>query len=273
MADIRIGTSGWHYKHWCGPFYAVKTPASRMFNCYQQQFDTVELNNSFYRLPSEAALKSWFESTPDNFVFAAKASRYITHRKRLSDPQNAIDHFFTRMEGLGKKLGPILFQLPPRWHANPERLENFLQALPHRRQYAFEFRDPSWNQEATYAILRRYRAAYVITEIAGYRSPELLTSDFVYVRLHGPGEKAYQGDYREDQLAAWANKIRIWAQTLRSIYVYFDNDQSGFAAKDALQLRALMLNDQLTHAASLDGIRPASTNNANAGTEQNRGAG
>ena len=240
MAEIRIGTSGWHYKHWCGPFYEAKTPPARMFACYQQQFDTVELNNSFYRLPSEAALSAWFQSTPGNFLFAAKASRYITHRKRLSDPQNAIDHFFTRMQGLGAKLGPILFQLPPRWHANPERLQVFLQALPRDRQYAFEFRDPSWNHEAIYEILRRNRAAYVITEIAGYQSPELLTTDFAYIRLHGPGEKAYQGDYSKDQLAAWAKKIHLWADRLSSIYVYFDNDQAGFAAKNALELKALV---------------------------------
>ncbi len=272
MADIRIGTSGWHYQHWCGPFYPVKTPGPRMFACYQRQFDSVELNNSFYRLPSEAVVKSWFESTPEDFLFAAKASSYITHRKRLSDPQNAIDHFLARMQGLGKKLGPILFQLPPRWRANPERLENFLQALPRGRQYAFEFRDPSWNHQPIYEILRRHRAACVVTEIAGYQSPELLTSDFVYLRLHGPGEKPYQGDYSEDQLADWANKIRVWAQTLRSIYVYFDNDQSGFAAKNALQLRTLMLNDKLTHAARRNQSRIGSSPHS-LRRERNRRAG
>jgi uncharacterized protein YecE (DUF72 family) len=240
MGDIRIGTSGWHYKHWCGPFYEARTPPSRMFDCYQRQFETVELNNSFYRLPSEAAISAWFQSTPDNFLFATKASRYITHRKRLMDPQNAIDHFFSRMEGLGKKLGPILFQLPPRWNVNSQRLENFLQSLPRDRQYAFEFRDPSWNQMAIYDILRRHRAAYVITQIAGYQSPELLTTDFAYIRLHGPGEKAYQGDYTKDQLAAWAWKIHFWAERLNSIYVYFDNDQAGFATKNALELKALI---------------------------------
>ncbi len=240
MAEIRIGTSGWHYKHWCGPFYAQKTPPSRMFACYQEQFDTVELNNSFYRLPPETAIRSWFDSTAPDFLFAAKASRFITHMKRLTDPQNAVDVFFERMEGLGPKLGPILFQLPPRWHANPERLESFLQVLPRRRQYAFEFRDPSWNQEAVYAILQRHNAAYCMNEIAGYRSPELLTANFTYIRLHGPGEKAYQGSYSRKQLAEWARKITDWSRRLRSIYVYFDNDQSGFAVQNALELKALL---------------------------------
>jgi uncharacterized protein YecE (DUF72 family) len=251
MSEIRIGTSGWHYKHWCGPFYPEKTPGSRMFGCYQQEFNTVELNNSFYRLPTEAAIKSWLDSSPPGFLFAAKASRYITHRKRLSDPESAIDIFFNRMEGLGSKLGPILFQLPPRWNANTERLENFLQALPRAREYAFEFRDPSWNQEAIYDILRRHNAAYVITEIAGYQSPELLTSDFTYIRLHGPGERAYQGDYSQEQLQKWADRIRKWSTSLRSIYVYFDNDQAGFAAKNARELKHIVAERQPTRARDL----------------------
>lgn len=240
MAEIRIGTSGWHYKHWCGPFYEEKTPPRRMFACYQQQFDTVELNNSFYRLPTEDALQSWFDSSPADFLFAAKASRYITHRKRLSDPQNAVDHFFERMQRLGPKLGPILFQLPPRWNANPERLENFLRVLPRGHPYTFEFRDLSWNQEAIYNILRRHNAAYCISEIAGYQSPELLTADFAYTRLHGPGERAYQGEYSQEQLQRWAEKIAVWSETLRAVYVYFDNDQAGFAAKNALALKKMV---------------------------------
>lgn len=240
MGNIHIGTSGWHYKHWCGPFYPEKLPPTKMLAWYMERFDTVELNNCFYRLPSEDAVRKWFEQTPPDFLFAVKGSRYITHRKRLREPENAIHNFLPRMELLQHKLGPVLFQLPPRWNANLERLEEFLQALPPHHRYTFEFRDPSWNTAAVYRLLRRYNAAYCIHQLAGFESPLEITADFAYVRLHGPGQAKYEGDYSEAQLGRWAEWARQRQASLRDIYFYFDNDQAGFAAKNALELKGLL---------------------------------
>ena len=238
--QIHIGTSGWHYAHWRGPFYPEDLAASRMLRWYVQHFDSVELNNTFYRLPTDDALKVWYEQTPSNFCFALKASRYITHRKRLLEPENTVKNFLPKIEKLGKKLGPILFQLPPRWHANHERLEELLEILPRTHRYAFEFRDASWNNPTIYEVLRRYNSAYCISEIAGYQSPLELTADFVYVRLHGPGERAYQGEYSQAQLRRWATLIEGWKDRLRQVFFYFDNDQFGFAAKNALELKRMV---------------------------------
>lgn len=238
--EVRIGTSGWHYGHWRGPFYPEDLRPAKMLRWYIQHFDSVELNNTFYRLPTDDALRMWYEQTPADFCFALKASRYITHRKRLLEPENTVKNFLPRIEKLREKLGPILFQLPPRWRANPERLEQLLQILPSQHRYSFEFRDPSWNHSDIYSVLRRYNAAYCIAEIAGYRSPVELTADFAYVRLHGPGERAYQGCYSAAQLRRWAKLIENWASTLRNVFFYFDNDQFGFAARNALELKHMI---------------------------------
>jgi len=191
-AQIRIGTSGWHYKHWVGKFYPSGMPSSQMFDFYRRHFDTVELNNSFYRLPTFEAFARWRDAAPDKFLFAVKGSRFLTHNKKLKEPEQALQNLLPRAEVLGPKLGPILFQLPPKWKVNLERLESFLQALPTEHHYAFEFREPTWHNEQVYEVLRRHNAAYCIHELAGFHTPILLTADFSYVRLHGPGEK-YQG--------------------------------------------------------------------------------
>src|SRR5437588_8530721 len=158
-AQIRIGTSGWHYKHWCGPFYPKKCPSSQWFELYARLFDTVEVNNTFYRLPTEDALRNWHDAAPRKFCFSVKSSRFITHIKRLRDPDDAISLFFSRVELLRSKLGPILFQLPPRWHVDPERLADFLPALPRGHRYVFEFRDESWNTPAIFNLLRRHNCS------------------------------------------------------------------------------------------------------------------
>jgi uncharacterized protein YecE (DUF72 family) len=239
--DIRIGTSGFHYQHWIGPFYPPKTPASRMLDHYVRHFDTVELNNSFYRLPAPEAFDGWRETTPTNFVFAVKASRFLTHNKKLKDPENALDNLLPRAARLGKKLGPILFQLPPSWHVNVERLENLLAVVPRDLRYAFEFRDLSWITAQVSQVLSRFNAAFCIYELAGYQSPLHVTSDFTYVRLHGPAAGKYQGSYNDDRLRAWAHQIEVWAKKLKAIYFYFDNDQAGYAAHNALTLRRQVL--------------------------------
>jgi uncharacterized protein YecE (DUF72 family) len=238
MAEIRIGTSGWHYKHWIGRYYPARCPASGMLAFYQKDFDTVEINNSFYRLPPENTLENWRDSTPANFAFAVKGSRFLTHMKKLKDPGPGLEKFFSRVELLGEKLGPILFQLPPNWALDLERLDNFLRAVPPRHRYAFEFRNETWNTGEVFQLLRRRNAAYCGFHLAGYQSPLEITADFTYLRLHGPGGK-YQGSYSDEDLRIWAKRIRAWSQDLKAIYVYLDNDDSGYAAKDALRLREL----------------------------------
>jgi uncharacterized protein YecE (DUF72 family) len=170
---------------------------------------------------------------------AVKASRFITHNKKLSDPQSALDKFFPRLEALGKKLGPILFQLPPQWRFNEERLESFLRALPKGHRYAFELRNPTWLIDPIYRILSSHNAAFCIYHLAGFQSPLEITADFTYVRLHGPGGK-YQGSYSEEALREWAAQIRRWRRRLKHIYVYFDNDQEAFAVGNALELKRLV---------------------------------
>jgi len=239
MDGVRIGTSGWHYNHWRGPFYPQKLPAAKMLEFYSHRFDTVELNNSFYHLPPETALEEWRDSTPPEFLFAMKGSRYLTHMKKLKDPEPGIAKFMQRAGLLRKKLGPIVFQLPPNWQVNLARLEEFLQALPRRHQYAFELRNATWRTDAVYRVLRRYRAAFCIFELAGERTEPVLTANFTYVRLHGP-DGAYQGRYDQKILRVWADRIREWTKDLRAVYVYFDNDQAGYAADNALELREMV---------------------------------
>ncbi len=233
---IRIGTSGWHYDHWRGPFYPEKLPASKMLGYYLGKFDTVEINNSFYRLPTEEAFAEWKRATPETFLFAVKASRFITHMKKLKDPEAAFEKFFDRVSVLGRKLGPILFQLPPRWQADSERLNQFLASLPSGLRCAFEFRDPSWFSEEVNAILRKHRAAFCMYDFDRRLSPQTVTARWIYVRLHGP-EGRYAGSYSNAVLKDWAATFRSWDREGRDVYCYFDNDQAGYAAKDALRLK------------------------------------
>jgi uncharacterized protein YecE (DUF72 family) len=236
---LHIGTSGWHYKHWKGPFYPADLPASKMLRWYVERYDTVEINNSFYRLPAPTALEGWCRETPSNFCFAVKASRFITHNKKFKDPKQTVKKFMTVIERLERRLGPILFQLPPGWRVNVERLEEFIAALPPAHRYAFEFRHESWNTSQVYDVLRQHNAGFCIYELAGFQSPLEITADFTYVRLHGPGNK-YQGDYSRETLGTWARRIAEWQKNLRHIFLYFDNDQAGFAPKNALELKSLV---------------------------------
>lgn len=234
---IRIGTSGWHYTHWRGPFYPEKLPPSRMLAFYAGRFDTVEINNSFYRLPSVETLLVWKAVTPEDFLFAVKGSRFMTHMKKLSDPGPSSEKFFDRMGALGRKLGPVLWQLPPRWKSSPERLDAFLKALPKGRRYAFELRDPTWFNPDVEAVLRQHKAAFCIYDFDYRQSPHTLTAGWVYVRLHGPDGR-YAGSYPDAALDKWAAAFRAWADEGRDVYCYFDNDQAGYAVKDALRLKA-----------------------------------
>lgn len=242
QASIRIGTSGWHYKHWCGPFYPERLPASRMLAWYCDRFDTVEVNNTFYRLPGQTALEEWRDSTPKGFCFAVKGSRFITHMKKLKDPEKALEKFFGAIELLRDKLGPILFQLPPGWRLDRERFAHFLSSLPRHHRYAFEFRNPEWDTPPILELLRGHNAGFCIFHLAGEQSRMEVTADFAYVRLHGPGGK-YQGSYTDAQLRSWAERIQYWSKHLKAVYVYFDNDQAAYAAQNALQLKGMLLSE------------------------------
>jgi len=203
---------------------------------YAQRFDTVELNNSFYKMPSLKAFETWRDQTPAGFSFSVKAGRYITHMKKLKDPKEPIENFMDRLWGLKEKLGPILFQLPPGWNINVERFHEFLKVLPRGLRYTFEFRNASWYDERIYELLREFNCAFCIYELAGHTAPVIVTADFVYVRLHGPGGK-YQGSYNDTTLGEWANRIHEWMNSGKDVYIYFDNDQEGFAAFNALSLK------------------------------------
>ena len=212
-----------------------------MLSYYAERFSTVELNNSFYHLPKPPALESWRDTTPPHFCFAVKGSRFLTHMKKLKDAERGLARFLEAVEILGPKLGPILFQLPPNWEVDLARLESFLALLPPYHRYAFEFRNPTWECEPVYALLRARNIGYCAFHLAGYQSPVLITANFAYIRLHGPGGK-YQGSYSDEALAEWAGRIREWASSLTAVYVYFDNDDSGYAAFDATRLKTLTAN-------------------------------
>lgn len=236
MAVVRIGTSGWHYSHWRGPYYPPDLPSRFMLDYYRRDFDTVEINNSFYRLPAPATFRSWKDATPAGFCFAVKASRYLTHRKKLLDAKPALNRLLSAAERLGDKLGPILFQLPPHWRCNQGRLRRFLSLLPSRHRYSIEFRDLSWHNQEIYRLLQDHNIAGCIYELGGFRSAVEVTADFVYVRLHGPGAK-YQGDYPARTLKSWALQIHRWIEADIDVYVYFDNDQAGYAVRNAQALK------------------------------------
>ncbi len=210
-----------------------------MLDHYCRHFMSVELNNAFYHLPSTAAFENWRESTPAGFVFSVKASRYITHMKKLNDAQQSLRALYERISVLGNKLGPLLFQLPPRWHYNHERLSCFLDALSKDYHHAFEFRDQSWLNEQCYELLASHGAAFCIYELDGYLSPKEVTGNIVYIRLHGP-DGPYQGDYDKQTLAGWAGAISSWMAQSKAVFCYFDNDESGYAAKNARILQEML---------------------------------
>jgi uncharacterized protein YecE (DUF72 family) len=239
MEDVRVGTSGWHYQHWRENFYPPGEAPSLAY--YAKRFDTVEINNSFYRLPAAETFQSWRDRSPPGFLFAVKASRFITHMKKLTDPEGGFEKFFAAVAHLGPKLGPVLFQLPPRWRCNLDRLERFLETIaPKRLRCAFEFRNETWFGPQLEALLSRHNAAFCIYDIAQRRSPLTATADFVYIRLHGPEAAAYAGSYGDAALRDWAERIRAWRSEGRDVFCYFDNDQKAYAAADALRLNAML---------------------------------
>src|SRR3954469_21972663 len=201
----RIGCSGWQYRHWRGDFYPADVPATKWFEHYASVFDTVEINNSFYRLPERATFASWARRVPPAFEFAVKASRFLTHMKKLKDPEEPLDRLFSRMRALGAHLGPVLYQLPPGWRVDHDRFRAFLGALPRGAiRHTVEFREPTWYDEEIRQMLRRYRVALCLHDMPGSATGRDQLGPFVYVRFHGATAK-YGGAYTETALRGWAD--------------------------------------------------------------------
>jgi uncharacterized protein YecE (DUF72 family) len=240
MSGVFVGTSGWHYDSWRGPFFPETLRTKDHLRFYASRFPTTELNGVFYRTPTVDAVRGWFEQTPDDFVFAWKASRFITHWKRLSDrSRNSLALMESRLTLLGHKTGPVLFQLPPRFEANRERLASFLKLLRGDRQYAFEFRHPSWYEDDILDLLRDRDIALCLSDHHDAPAPWAVTARHVYIRGHGPGGR-YKGHYPDATLKAWSGAIAQWRRQRRTVYVYFDNDQKSAAPRDALRLMTLL---------------------------------
>lgn len=237
---IHIGTSGWSYKYWVGRFYPEKSNSEQQFKFYAKHFDTVEINNSFYKLPPRSVFENWYENSPKNFLFVVKANRFITHMLKLTKPQEPIARLFNSIDALNEKLGPILFQLPPKWKVNANRFREFLEALPKGNRYVFEFRNETWYNNEVYQIMRDYNCGFCIYELAGHISPMEITADFVYLRLHGPTEFKYQGSYSDDALKKWAKQCMEWKKEKKDVYVYFDNDHEANAPFNAITLKRIV---------------------------------
>jgi uncharacterized protein YecE (DUF72 family) len=236
-----IGCSGWHYEDWRGLYYPKELPKLKWLSFYARQFDTVELNNSFYRLPSEKAFKTWRESTPGNFIFAVKISRFITHIKRLKNLGSAVENFVSRTGLLAGRLGPLLYQLPPSMRRNDEVLKCFLSTLPSASEYqhVIEFRHESWLDEKVFDILRRHNVGLCVFDMPGIRCPLVATSDFAYIRFHG-SEGLYSSSYSDEELARWAQRIARLGRNLRISYIYFNNDAEAFSIENARTLKNLL---------------------------------
>jgi uncharacterized protein YecE (DUF72 family) len=238
---IRIGTSGWDYAHWVGIFYPEEMPEREYLAFYSRHFETVEINRSFYRLPSFDNFAAWASQVeqPSKFCFAVKGSRYITHFKKLNNPTEPVELLLSSAAGLGSRLGPILFQLPPNWKANPDRLRGFIGTLPTERRVAFEFRHPSWFKPEIAEILDEAGCTSVYGVGGGHPTPAdaPLVGRFRYVRVHGGANGVGLTD---DELEPWADCLAVDCTKGRDAYVYFNNDPGGFAIWNAIRLRELL---------------------------------
>jgi uncharacterized protein YecE (DUF72 family) len=235
---VLVGTSGWLYGHWHGRFFPSELPKREHLRFYARHFATVELNGVFYRMPTLAVVRGWVEQTPERFVFAWKASRFLTHIKRLKDVDDySLDLMESRLAVLGDKCGPVLFQLPPQMKADRERLAAFVTRLDKRRRYAVEFRDPGWYEAPVLDVLRDHDISLCLSDHIAAPAPWVATASHVYVRGHGSSGR-YRGHYDDATLAKWARRMRAWRRQGRQVYAYFDNDEEGAAPVDADRLIA-----------------------------------
>lgn len=264
ICEIHIGTSGWQYGDWSdGVFYPPDLSNKDWLKYYSQHFKTVEVNASFYHQMSAKTYAKWRATTPKDFIFAVKISRYLTHIKKLSEPKEPWQRFIENVKELKEKLGPVLVQLPPNFKANGEKLENFLKiaakkhtptpscppplagggtnlkTVSHNNKIAFEFRDESWFCDEIYGILKKHSVALVIADSKEWPVPEIITADFMYIRMHGPAG-LYSSKYTARQLQNLADKIKIWKKKVKEIYVYFNNDTEGYAVENATTLAKML---------------------------------
>ncbi|ABC43783.1 uncharacterized protein YecE (DUF72 family) [Salinibacter ruber] len=238
MPSTHIGTSGWQHDPFAGRFYPDEVPQDDWLARYADTFGTVEVNNTFYQSPEADTLRAWRRRTPDGFTFAVKANQYITHFKKLKDPDEPVQNLYRNVEPLGDALGPILFQCPPNWHQNLDRLHTFLETLDDAHRHVFEFRDPTWLNEETYDALRAHDAAFCVYDFGDRSTYRVVPTDWAYVRLHGRGE-AYHGRYTDAELDDWADAIADWRADGLDVYVYFNNTAGeGHAPHDAQRLAA-----------------------------------
>ena len=236
---LYIGTSGWVYRHWRGIFYPEGLAQAKWLEFYNQYFTTVELNNSFYHLPSEKAFAAWRERSSEGFVYAVKVSRLITHLKKLRNVEGALENFLSRAQILREKLGPLLYQLPPNMPRNDRVLEAFLQLLPPGLCHVFEFRNESWFDEGVFALLRQHQIGFCVYDMPEFTTPIVATADFAYIRFHGSSE-LYGSCYSDAELEGWAKRIAELGQDLTSVYIYFNNDAEAFAVSNAKTLAELL---------------------------------
>ena len=233
-----VGCSGWSYRDWRGVVYPRELPARRWFEWYAERFDSVELNNTFYRLPAASAVDGWAAQAPPDFVFAVKVGQFGSHRMKLRDARSWLPRHLERVERLGGSLGPNLVQLPPRWRRDVGRLDEFLDAAPRRHRWALEVRDASWLHDDVFAVLQRHGAALCLHDLLP-EHPWVRTADFTYVRFHGPDARrhAYAGAYTGRRLWRTAHRLRDWLDEGTDVYAYFNNDIGGHAVADARWLR------------------------------------
>ncbi len=237
MQQVHVGTSGWNYDHWQGPFYPEGLARTRRLEWYARTFSAVEVNATFYRSMRPSTFEKWAQTTPGGFVWAVKASRFITHIRRLRDADQALSLFLESLAPLGTKLGPVLFQLPPSLAFDPAVVKTFLGLLPRGRRYTLEARHESWVGDDALACLRDANVAWCISDTAGrYPSREAVSADFAYIRLHG-SKRLYTSCYSERELARWAEKILNFGV---DTYVFFDNDCEAHAPANARRLRELL---------------------------------
>jgi uncharacterized protein YecE (DUF72 family) len=252
--ELRIGCSGWNYSSWRGTFYPVDLPAREWLRAYARIFDTVEVNNTFYRLPEAATFAAWRAQTPSSFRMTVKASRFLTHIKRLRDPDEPLDRLFSRAAALGSRLGPVLYQLPSNFHVDLERLDTFLAALPRRLsarrlQHVLEFRHPSWYVDEVFERLDRHRVALCLHDKFGSEIAEPFVGPFVYIRFHGTSGR-YHGSYPSRELNLWAGRLAAQWRKGRAVYAYFNNDPEAVATRNAVTLRTAL--ERLTGRAAPD---------------------
>ena len=254
----RVGCSGWQYKHWRGDFYPSDVPQSRWLEYYSRLFDTVEINNSFYRLPEASTFASWASRVPMRMVFAVKGSRFLTHMKKLKDPEEPVERLFSRVRALGRHLGPVLFQLPPGWKPDVPRLEHFLKSLPRDVRHVLEFREPSWYSDEIYELMQRHEVSLCLHDMRGSATGRLRVGPIVYVRFHGPSGR-YHGAYPADRLHGWAEWLNGEIEKGTEVFAYFNNDVGGHAPRDAQALRGM-----LTTPENRDPICETTTNSCSA---------